>query len=331
MRMIFLLLLGLFLLTGCSHKVKVNALQPAKIDRVSRTKIISVYDFGNDSVGLSSKIEAALASKRIEGKNYFTLISPRDLERIFSEQRLQDSGLLDESSSVELGNILGAQALISGIVSNAHSIDDHYREKRRKCVDKACKELYEYLVSCTRRAMNVSAQIKMVDIEKGDIIYSEMFRETHYWRTCSDKSYALPTPEQGLGMLSSNLAHKFASQLTPSYKTFYVTLLDELDIDYSDEEEKMLENALTYIDHKRYAKAEELLSRLLDRTQEHSFVAAYNLGVLKEIQGELQDAKQLYSLADELTIEPIEEIDLAMNRIDRSIRNREVVRKQMNR
>ena len=317
----FLLLIGLLLLTGCSHRVKVQVLQPAKINKLPREKVIAVYSFDKDTVGLSSKIETAFASKRFDGENYFSMISPSDIERIFSEQRLQDSGLLDESHSVELGKLVGAQVLVSGVVSNANSIDDHYKENRKRCVDKECKEIYTYTVSCTRRGMNLSAQVKMVDIEKGDIIYGDMLSETHFWRTCSDTAYRLPTPEQGLKMLSSNLALKFTAKFTPSYKSYYIGLLDEPDINYTDEYEKTLENALTYISYKRYEKAEELLSNLLERTQESSYVAAYNLGLVKEIKGEFNEAKQLYTLADNLTTEPIEEISLAMVRIKHTIHN----------
>jgi curli biogenesis system outer membrane secretion channel CsgG len=329
--MILVLLLGLLLLTGCSNRVKVQALQPAKIDRAAKTKTIAVHQFSSDSVGLSSKIEASLASKRIEGENYFTMISRSDVERIFKEQRLQNTGLLDERSSVQVGNLLGAQALISGVVSSADSADSRYSEKRQKCADKACKELYEYTVPCTKRSMNVAAQVKMVDIEKGDIIYSDMLSAADDWYKCSDDSYTLPSASQGLERLSSKLALQFTEQLTPSYLTLYVVLLDDPDTDYSDEEEKMLENALIYIDHERYEKAEDILSRLLAQTHERSYVAAYDLGVLKEIKGELEEAKQLYALADGLTVEPVEEIDLAVNRIKRSINNRAVVQEQMNR
>jgi len=180
--------MSLLLLTGCSQTVKVHVLQPAEVDRAAKTTTIAVHRFRDDSVGLSSKIEAELAGKRIDGKNYFTMISRRDIERIFEEQRLQNSGLLDESSAVEVGNLLGAQALISGIISTADSSDSHYRERRTKCADKKCKELYEYTVPCVERTVTLAAQVKMVDIEKGDIIYSDALKGSRRWHRCSDQS-----------------------------------------------------------------------------------------------------------------------------------------------
>ncbi len=331
MRTSVLVLLGLLLATGCSYKVKVHALQPAKVDRVAKTKTIAVHPFSSDKIGLSSKIEAELSSKRVDGKNYFTIISRNDIERIFREQKLQYSGLLDESTSVQAGNLLGAQALISGVVSNANTFDSRYTQKRQKCVDKKCTEQREYSVTCLKRTSSVSAQVKIVDIEKGDIIYSDTLNGEKSWERCSDQSHTLPSSSQGLDFLSSSLASDFAQELSPYYSTFDVTLLDSPDLEYNDPQEKSLENALVYIERKRYEKAEELLSRLLDETEERSYVAAYNLGVIKEVKGELEEAMQLYALADSLTLEPVEEIDNAILRIKGSITSRKTAREQMNR
>lgn len=331
MRAVLLALSLLLLLSGCAHKVQVNALQPAQIDRAAKIRTIAVYPFQRDSVGLSSKVETALASKRIDGESHFTMVSRNDSERIFQEQRLQNSGLLDEATSVEVGNLLGAQAHISGVVNVAEATDKHYREKRQKCADDKCKEMQTYTVSSTSRAFHLAVQLNMVDIEKGDLIYSDIQNERKLWRTCSDSNYALPSRSRGLELLALNIATKFAGKLAPFYYTFDIVLLDEPDVDYSDEQEKMLDNAIIYIDRKRYEKAEHLLSRLLDDTQEKSYVAAYNLGVVKEIKGELQEASQLYTLADELTIEPVEEIDSAMVRIKSSLKHRTLAQKQMQR
>jgi len=329
MKSTFLLLLSLLLLTACSPKITVKALQPAQVDRVSQTKIIAMHSFQGDSLGLSSKIEASLASKRIDNKKYFTMISRKDTQRILHEQKLQDSGLLEEDAAVELGNLLGAKALISGSISDKSSTDTRYYEKRTKCRDKECKQMKEYSVGCIKRTINLSAQIRIVDIEKGDIIFSDMLNAKNSWNRCSDKNNALPSREQGLDTLSSKLAKSFTAKLTPYYKSFSVILLEDPDVEYTDQQEKSLENAITYIKRQRYTKAEELLSRILTQTLERSYVAAYDLGVVKEVQGDLKEAQQLYALADDLSTEPIDEIDIAIKRISSSIQNRQAALEQI--
>lgn len=263
----------------------------------------------------------ALASMRIDGKSYFTVVSSNDIKKIIEEQHLQNSGLLDVATAVEVGKLLGGEAYVSGSVNVAEVTEKHYKEKRQKCADHKCKKIRTYSVSCMSKAFHLGVELKMVDTEKSNLIYDDTHNERWVWHTCSDSNYVLPSRSQGFNELALIIASKFTGKLMPYYFTFDIVLLDEADGDYSDEQEKMLENAIIYIEHKRYEKAEQLLSRLLDETQERSYVAAYNLGVVKEIKGELKEAKELYTLADKLALEPVAEIHEAMVRIKYSLKS----------
>ncbi|OQX58337.1 MAG: hypothetical protein B5M52_05645 [Helicobacteraceae bacterium 4484_230] len=329
MKYILLSSILIYLLGGCSTTVNIKALQPAEVDRAAFTKKIAVTPFQNDQVGLSSKIEARVASKKVDGKNYFTTISRRDIRKIIEEQKLQNSGLLDESTAVRLGKLLGAQAMISGNVTTASFSDTHYQATRTKCSDKKCKTTYEYNVPCTKRVVTLASQVRMVDVEKGDIIFADLLHRSRNWSHCSDDSSTIPSSAQALDLLSTELANAFAYKLTPHYVDYSVTLLDEPDLEYTDDQKKALENALVYIERSRYDKAERILSRLLEESMDQSYVAAYNLGVVKEVQGEYEESKSLYELADRLTHKPVEEIDTAMLRIRRSIEQREQAKRQI--
>jgi curli biogenesis system outer membrane secretion channel CsgG len=318
-------------LAGCSNKVSVTALEPAQIDRAALTKKIAVMPFTNDTIGLSSKIEADIASKKVDKVSYFTVISRTDIDKIISEQKLQHSGLADESTAVELGMLLGAQAMITGNVSSASSSSSNYRQERVKCADSKCKESYVYSVPCTKKIFTLSAQIKMVDVKKGDIIYADSLDRSSSWSHCKDQSGGIPSERGELESLSREISEDFVYKLTPNYKSFDVVLLDDPEIDYSDEQEEMLEYALIYIERGRYKKAEELLSKLLNSTKDKCYVAAYDLGVVKEIQAQYERASQLYSLADSLTKEPEETIDMAVLRIDKLLSNQQSAHSQINR
>lgn len=101
-----------FFISGCSQKVLINSTKPAIIDRASNTKKIAVLKFENDNVGLSTKIESAIYSVKVDDKSYFTVISKNNRENILNEQKFQYSGLANKTNSVEIGELLGAQALI---------------------------------------------------------------------------------------------------------------------------------------------------------------------------------------------------------------------------
>jgi len=325
--------LAFFLLffSACAQKVSMRALVPAEIDRVANTKKITVTKFNNDRVGLSNKIEANLAGAIIDNKNYFTIVSRNDFDKIIEEQKIQNSGLVDTKTATEVGQLIGAQAIISGNVGSPTSQDSKFYEERVRCKDKKCKELVYYNVPCKKRVVGLSAEIRITDVTKGDIIFADTFNRTSTFKHCVDDSKALPSPAMATQKLATSIAGIFTRKLTPHYKYFEVTLLEDPDLDYTSEQEELLEVALEYIEQQRYTKAENLLKRLVDSTKSQSYVPFYNLGVLSEAQGKYSDAKEYYTYADNLMVKPVQEINEAVKRIDRLIRERKKTREQINR
>ncbi|MEA1982462.1 MAG: CsgG/HfaB family protein [Campylobacterota bacterium] len=318
-------------LSACSQKVGMKALEPAEIDRVSNTKRISVTNFKNDRVGLSNKIEANLASFRIDQKNYFTLVSRSDFDKIIKEQKIQNSGLIERSKVVEVGQLIGAEAIISGNVGKPNSSDSYYYVKRSRCADKECKKLVYYKVRCQKRVVSLSSEVRIVDVAKGDIIFGDTLSRSREYTHCSDDSRAMPSKESAAQNLAASMAREFTNKLTPHYRHFDVALLEDPDLDYSDKQEELLEVSLVYIEQSRYDKAENLLKKLVDSTESQSYVPFYNLGVISEARGNYVEAKEYYSYADNLMLQPVEEINTAVVRIDRLILKRDKTRKQINR
>lgn len=305
---------------SCTQSIQIKVLEPAKVSRAAQTKQLAVSPFKKDSVGLSAKIETVLSKQKVEGKPFFTTVSRNEVDRLIQEQNLQYSGVLKEDRLVEAGQLLGVQAFISGEVSAASGQDEPYYEERYRCLDKKCKETQTYQVRCTRRNFTLAATVKMTDVARGDIIVAENFSKHRSATSCVDQQQSLPALSAGLDRLSNEIARQFVAMLTPQYRSLKVELLDDPDIDYTAEQEKTLDVALEFIEAGRYDKAERLLSALLSATQERSYVAAYNLGVVKEAQGEYDRAKRLYQLADQLQTKPVEAINQAVIRIDRVIK-----------
>ncbi|MBA3027053.1 MAG: hypothetical protein FP820_11725 [Sulfurimonas sp.] len=331
-KLIFLLLpIVTVFISGCAQKVGMKALEPAEVDRASQTKKIAVTEFAYDDIGLANKIEANLARHKINNQNYFTIVSRGDFNKILREQKLQNSGLVDTSTAVEVGNLIGAQAIISGSVGRLSSSDTRYYEERTKCADKKCKELYRYNVGCTKRVVGLSAEIKMVDIAAGDIIYADTMSKNSSYYHCSDDSRTIPSVESAGQSLASSIANDFTYKLTPHYRYFEVELLEDPDLDYTDEQEKLLEISLEYIKQNRYDKAEKYLFELIDSTNAQSYVAFYNLGVVKEAEGKYIEAKEYYEKSDSLMVEPVEQISLAYVRIQSLIAKRDMTQAQIQR
>jgi len=332
MQKIFLLFfsaVATLVLTGCAQKVTIRALEPAEIDRAAATKKVAVSNFSHDRVGLSGKIEAKLSRFKIDNKSYFTIVSRNDFNKIVQEQQIQNSGLVDQETIVDIGNLIGAQAIISGNVGRTTASDSYFYERRTRCADKKCKELIYYKVRCKKRVIGLWAELRMVDVAQGDIIYADTMNERAVYRHCSDDSRAMPSKEIVAQSLADRIANKFVDKLTPHYRNFRVALLDEGDLDYTDEQEKLLEVALNYIEQGRLDKAERFLIELIDSTATQSYVAFYNLGVVKEAEGNYDEAKEYYENADSLMVEPVEEINAAVIRINSLIEKRQRTQAQL--
>jgi tetratricopeptide (TPR) repeat protein len=171
----------------------------------------------------------------------------------------------------------------------------------------------------------------MVDVSKGDIIYADTMNPTSVYKHCVDDSHPLPSREIAAQQLAQSIANNFSYRLTPHYRTFEVSLLEDPDLDYNDRQEKLLSVSLEYIKQGRYDKAERFLIDLIDSTAEKSFVPFYNLGVIKEAEGKYIEAKEYYENADNLMIEPVQEINLAVNRINSLIAKRKKTKNQLQR
>lgn len=322
-----LLTLGLALMiNGCAQKVTVKALEPAEIKGMAKTKRIAVTPFRQDSVNLADKIEVSISKQQIDGKPYFTVINRKDLKKVIREQKIQNSGLVDTSTAVEVGNLFGAQAIISGSVNKPTLQDKLYYVERTKCKDDKC---WKVRVSCKKRTIGLSAQIRMIDVSTGGIIYADNISHKKEWKHCADDTKTLPSKRTGAQYLANSIANNFAYKLTPHYRNISVTLLEDPDMEYSDHQESLLENALLYIEQGRYDKAEKLLRRLLESTASQSYVPLYNIGVIYEARGNFAEAQHYYKAADDLTIEPVKEINAAVNRIQRLIEKEKIAQAQI--
>lgn len=326
MKSLLLAFCTLLLFTACSQKVNISSFQPAMVDRASKTKKISVLKFDNDYIGFASSLETKLAEKRVLGENYFTVISRDKLEAILKEQKLQYSGLVNKKSAVKVGELIGAQAFISGEIADSSLNKSYYRSKRVECLDKKCKKVREYYIQCVTGDYNLSISIKMSDIELGDIIFADTFTKRASHSSCIN---GLPNKGHVMSKLSQSIINDFVSKISPSRYNISIELLEEPELDYTDKQEELLEYSLEYIKSNRLDKAEQLLSELLTSLNDKCYVAAYNLGVVKEAQGELKKAKTLYDLADNLVLKPNELINQAVLRIDEQLRNRELVNSQL--
>lgn len=314
------------LTTGCVQKVKIKVLEPAEIGRVANTKVIAVTDFKKDyGVGLASKIETEISKQILDGKAYFTSVDRTAIDKIVKEQRFQSSGLLNEETSVQIGKLLGAQALISGEITSTSSSDTSFRENRTKYRNPfdPLNTAYITTVYCKKRVIGMGASIKIVDVRKGDIVYADSLTKEQTYKHCNDDGRTLPSRQQGVEKLANDIAKSFVAKLAPHYVIMEVELIEKIEFDVSDVQKQSLEMALNWIKENRYDKALEILEKLNNELQGKSYAVLYNLGVIAEAEGRLEEAQKLYQEVDGLVKAPIKAVNVALSRIASTIEKRQ--------
>ncbi|MDQ7067089.1 MAG: CsgG/HfaB family protein [Sulfurimonas sp.] len=270
------------------------------------------------------------------------------MAKVVAEQKLQSSELMDEQTSAKIGKLIGAQAIINGEIASADGESGSYKEDREKCLSYykdggGCAKYRYYKVTCKTTQATVSANINIVNVETGSIIYGDTISKDYSADSCKAGTASLGlisiqgapkqilSKGQALNLLASKIAAEFVYKLTPNYIYFNVTLIDDIELDNAtDAQKKNFSIASEYIAAARYDKAKKILENLMRDFDAKSYAVAYNYGVTNEATGEFDKAKELYMIADELTVEPVPEIDLAINRIDGLIAKREEAKKQMN-
>lgn len=168
-----------------------------------------------------------------------------------------------------------------------------------------------------------------MDVQTGSIIYGDTLSREYSADSCDFATFNVLSKGQALNRLASSIAKDFVYKLTPNYIYFDVSLLDSIEIEATSEQKEHLANALEYIKYARYDKAKQILEALMNALDGQSYVVAYDYGVVNEATGKFEAAEELYNMADELSVAPVEEINTALKRIVNLIQKKEEATAQL--
>lgn len=329
----FIFFLFSLLFTSCSQKVTIKAIKAPKVlDKA--IKNISISRFKNDNISQRSQISSEIYHIKINNQSYFNLINRNNLDEILKENKLNDSGLVninaDNTISLEQSEVLlKGEVLISDLSSN------YFREKRvdyNSCIkvsidkkgNKYCSQYRKYNVRCQTNTYTVNTEIELIKITSSKVLFLKNYEEKTTYSKCFDQSYILPSKQSENSKLAKLIAKRIIKDIAPSYEYFSATLLDSPDINYTKENENLLENALTLIENNRIEKASLLLNILNNNTHYKSYVSLYNYALTREVLGELELALKYYKQAEDISIknDMNDEIFKAILRVENSLKEK---------
>ncbi|MEN6466450.1 MAG: hypothetical protein ABFD62_14855 [Syntrophaceae bacterium] len=335
----FLAVLSIFA-AGCATKVPVNMLKPANYHEAAMAKVVAVVPFnGRGGQEFASEIEGVLGSITIDDRQYFTLIDRTSLDKVMSEMKFSQSGLVDPSKAVQLGKMLGAQGIYTGTVQQSFK-SSYYRENREECAryeeykdskgrtqQGKCLRYKRWTVNCTKNVMNFICNPKLVEVQTGRVVYARNLSGFAEDGKCEDAG----SPRGEYELLETAKAQvkmSFRQDIAPYYETKLIKLMDSTDGITNPAASEKLKQGITWAGKKRLDKACELWGQAASLTST-SYALAYNLGVCAESRADVEAANRLYKKAEDLLGKPDDDISLAVMRTGEAVKNARKLSQQM--
>jgi len=303
---ILLLLAGLFI-SSCTKSAMIEITRPAEYN-VSDLKRLAVVNFNGP--GNSGEIAADKFANQLWSTNYFSLLERKELQKILEEHALQMSGVVNDSTIVEFGKILGVDALIVGSVTSYQVEDKKGKEKVKEQVwkgeyekDENGKFIYEKnafgkkekkkkyreeLVDkeFVNREAAVGLSFRMVSIQTAEIRASgsqtESFSHKYY-----PQSDNIPAKEALLSDLTEQAIKKFIPMISP-YK---VTVSRKFE-----KGNEAVNAGISMAQNNLWDKATFIWEKEVQNDPGNA-AAYYNLGIAYEVAGDLDRAEQAFDAA----------------------------------
>jgi tetratricopeptide (TPR) repeat protein len=225
----------------------IGILREECLDKGKYPVAIAPFENSSGNKGIEKKIQAFVITELSGLNDPFLRIVERDnMEMVMEEQRLSLSGIVDESTAAEVGNILGAKAILTGKVLAYSSNEGKLQSSRKKAFEGYQVKLYNKLedkvyyetrykpVSYTEyynlNEVDLTFQFKAVSLETGEILFSDVVQkkensEVHYASYDGEATNLYPSKDnrvvtssrdrrQLINLVRSNREIKTVSQLS---------------------------------------------------------------------------------------------------------------------
>jgi hypothetical protein len=334
-------LFGVVLCTGCATQIRVHMLLPADYHEASLTKNVAVLPFaGPDGQAVAAEFEAILGGINIDNRQYFTVVDRSSIDKTISELKLGQSGLVDAGTAAKIGDLVGAQGIYTGVVTQSAWNDSPYRETRQECAERErkrdasgriiegnCIRWRSRPVSCTKRVATFACSPKLIEVRTGKVLYAHNLTGSADAAGCED-GRPLPTGPELLDRAQEQVKEQFRKDVAPHYITRQITLMDDAAGITSDEAKNKLKQGMEYAAKERLDQACELwgTARVLSPNAPS---VLYDLGVCAESRGDFDAALNLYREADRQLGKPDDRITLALYRMNEAIKNRKILEQQL--
>lgn len=323
------------LISGCALKAEVVKIAPAKDGEIMKYRKVAVLNFttdnatGNKGAGAyASAFEKELASVTVGGKKVFTVIDRSNIDKILKEQKFQMT-MTDEDSALELGKILGVNAIWTGTAAEDYSKDSWY-ETDFYCAEYdngSCISYRHYSYKCIGQDLALNIMPKLTDVSTTKVIYSNSFKGRTGSKKCASNLGEVNRGDlwnQAIKMV----LEQFRQEIAPYTVKATVEFMTSASHINTKEGKKLLKNGIEFFKNKRIDKACELWKKGAEISP-ISISLNYNAGICAEIEGNYKEAVEKLIYTENIRKKYNKTISEALNRNKENVINQETVQKQL--
>ncbi|PMQ00754.1 MAG: hypothetical protein CBR30_09480 [Dictyoglomus sp. NZ13-RE01] len=312
------LLTLLFLIAGCAppyRAVVTYKVRPEVDIGIRRIAIIPLDE------QYSRKISNMLISSLSEMK-YFEILERQKLDAILQEMRLSSWGLVDIEKAVEFGKLAGVEGIVLVSLDDLNIKDVRGEELYYIPSKKYSDVTYRVIVPTITRQAYLSCSFRVISVATSQIIvsrtFSQKFEETYYQApllygvpddevkdVISRLPYAVrkSEPPKAEGEIFNDLSQKIVTSIVKTISPYFVKYIVNWEDLKVKEQERII--SLLKADLVKDALEEMLkLRSVIEAKKDKKLLASYyyDLGIIYEILGDLNSAKDCYMQA--LNLDP---------------------------
>ncbi|MDP3113660.1 MAG: CsgG/HfaB family protein [Candidatus Cloacimonadaceae bacterium] len=287
----------LLIVVACATTaVKMTVKRPAEVN-MKNFKKIALGDLTGGEGDHANDLMDMFTTKLVNSSYFEAVVDRQNLKGILSEHKLSNSGLIDENSSAQLGQFLGAAALVFGRVSTDNyketvTFEDVVRENYET------KQKYNVRVYTRTGTYTLGVNVRISDVQTAKIIGVKELMSARYSTKKADNKQPAAIDVNSLYTAATNdISNQFMKLVVP----YDVMVEAKFETDA-----KNLPELGLAIKQVQIGETNEALIMFTDATKKPALLpkiqakAFYNLGLLQMYVGQCDDSilnlKEAYKL-----------------------------------
>jgi len=270
--------------------------------------------------GIRSVGSGFLGMKRKEGRsfqegartNVFVVVERQRMDQLLDELKLGQSGLVDESQAAEVGKLLGVDAILTGQINAA--VKESWEAETRTTTKGSGKTKTEEKkeVWCNKRIATVTATIRIVNVETGQLFGTREASSKQEVKNCEDNSSSeMPPADQTVDLCLQAIAKELIDYYMPRFQQQKFEFARIEGKEFKRQAEDAKESVDGYDLHSAFIN----YSAILDQDP-YNHAAIFNLGVLHEVVGNYDQAVEKFRTAASL-VSKEEKYRKALQRVEK--------------